>query len=279
MINIVGDALALAGIALLVGAFLRIRSLSRELSSSPVASGWRVLDAYIVFFIIGYLVYAAIFWSQREHPQDLIISTIMVFGSLFVWVVSSLALQTVLDMRRVALLEHQNITDALTGLYNRRHLDQRIADEYASARRYQHPLSVLMIDIDHFKRLNDTYGHQAGDLALQFISGLVLDSIREVDIAARYGGEEFLVIAPNTGIADARKLAERIRTRIASHALELAQAGQHRQALHITTSIGVAELASGMPSGDQLIKCADEALYQAKKSGRNRTTIYQPAPA
>lgn len=279
MVNVIGDALALAGIFLLAGAFLRIRSLGRELSNSAVASPWRFLNAYIVFFIAGYLVYAVIFWSRREHLHDLVISTIMVFGSLFVWVVSFLALQTVLDMRRVALLEHQSITDALTGLYNRRHLDQRIADEYATARRYQHPLSVLMIDIDHFKRLNDTHGHQAGDLALQHISRLLLDSIREVDIAARYGGDEFLVITPNTAIADARKLAERIRTRIESHALELAKAGQHRQVLRITASIGAAELASGMPSGEQLIKCADEALYQAKNSGRNRTIIYPPVPA
>lgn len=180
-------------------------------------------------------------------------------------------------MRRVALLEHQNITDALTGLYNRRYLDQRISAEYARAHRYQHPLSVLMLDIDHFKRLNDTHGHQAGDLALQFISGLILDSVREADIAARYGGEEFIVIAPDTGIPEAGNLAERIRSRIQSHELRLAKSGQGHQTLHVTISIGVAELTTGMASGEQLIQCADEALYQAKQSGRNRTVIHHQA--
>jgi diguanylate cyclase (GGDEF)-like protein len=279
LIKIVGDALALIGPLLLLTAFLRIRSLGRELDSSAVSFRWRMLNIYIVFFIAAYLAYATVFWNRHEHWHDLIIIAILFFGSLFVLAVSSLALQTVLDLRRVALLEHENVTDALTGLYNRRYLDQRFSAEYASARRYHHPLSVLMLDIDHFKRLNDTYGHQAGDLALQFISGLILDSIREADVAARYGGEEFVVISPNTGIPAAGKLAERIRDRIESHELRLATAGQDQQTLRITVSVGVAELSAEMSSGAQLIKCADEALYEAKQSGRNRTVIHHRVTA
>ena len=262
---------------MLVVAFLRIQRLSRELRSSTVAFRWRVLDMYIVLFIVGYLAYAVIFWDHRDHAHDLIISAILFFGSIFVLLVSSLALQTVMDMRRVALLEHQNITDALTGLYNRRYLNQRISAEYAGARRYKHPLSVLMLDIDRFKQLNDTHGHQAGDLALQFLSGLILDGIREPDIAARYGGEEFVIIAPNTRLQDAGELAERIRMRIEAHELKLARAGEGRQTLHLTVSIGVAELTPDMISGEQLIQCADQALYQAKQSGRNRIALHHHA--
>jgi diguanylate cyclase (GGDEF)-like protein len=279
MINAIGDMLALAGIALLLAALLRIHSLSRELSNSAVAFRWRMLDGYIAFFIVGYVAYTAVFWANREHLHDLIIPTILFFGAVFVWTVSSLALQTVQDMRRVALLEQQNITDALTGLYNRRYLDKRISAEYASARRYGHPLSVLMLDIDHFKRLNDTHGHQAGDLALQFISRLILDGIRESDIAARFGGEEFVIIAPNTRLPAAGDLAERVRRRIESHELKLARAGQDRQTLHITVSIGVVELTPDMASGEQLIECADLALYQAKQAGRNRTIQHRHSPA
>ena len=277
MADPIGDILTVISIFILMAAFLRIRGLIRDLGpTAPVLLRWRILNAYIAFFMIGYLTYTVIFWDQRQYWFELVVPAILFFGAIFVWGVSILAHKTVLDLRRVALLEHQNITDVLTGLYNRRYLDQRIRTEYENARRYQHPLSVLMLDIDHFKRLNDSHGHQAGDLALHFLSGLILDGIREPDIAARYGGEEFVIIAPNTRLHDAGELAERVRMRIESHELKLARAGENRQTLHITVSIGVAELTPDIITGEQLIECADQALYQAKQSGRNRTSLYRP---
>lgn len=277
-INLIANTLTLAGAALLLAALFRVLHLTRELAASAIARRWYFLEALILSFILGYLGYAIIFWSHRDNWHDMIIPAIFFFGAVFVWLVSALALQTVLDMRRVALLERETITDPLTGLYNRRYLERRLAAEYGRARRYKQPLSILMLDIDHFKRLNDNHGHQAGDLALNFLSKLILDGIREADIAARYGGEEIVVIAPHTPVSAASELAERLRRRIESHELELASAGQHRQALHITVSIGVATLDAGVETGEQLIHHADQALYQAKQSGRNRTALYRNAP-
>jgi diguanylate cyclase (GGDEF)-like protein len=276
MANPSGDALTVVCIFIIVAAFMRIRGLSIELRNSPLSQSWRILDLYVSFFIAGYIAYAFVYWNQFQQWSELVVPVILFFGAVFVFLVSLLAHQTVQDLQRVALLEHQSVTDPLTGLYNRRHLDQRISAEYASAHRYRHPLSVLMLDIDHFKQLNDTHGHQAGDLALQFVSGLVLDGIREPDIAARYGGEEFTIIAPNTRLHAASELAERIRKRIETHELKLARAGESRQTIRITVSIGVAELTPGIMSGKQLIQCADQALYRAKQSGRNRVSLYHP---
>jgi diguanylate cyclase (GGDEF)-like protein len=276
MVNPVGDALTAVCIFIIVAAFMRIRGLSIELRTSPLSQSWRILDLYVSFFIAGYIAYAFVYWNQFQQWSELIIPVILLFGAIFVFLVSLLAHHTVQDLQRVALLEHQNVTDPLTGLYNRRYLDQRTSAEYASARRYHHHLSVLMLDIDHFKQLNDTYGHQAGDLALQFLSGLILDGIREPDIAARYGGEEFTIIAPNTRLNAASELAERVRKRIESHELKLARAGEDRQTIRITVSIGVSELTPDMVSGEQLIQCADQALYKAKHSGRNRVSRYHP---
>lgn len=275
LIDRIGDGLTLIGVFILIGAFFRIWRLTKELKVSPIVNLWRLLNLYIAFFTIGYLVFAVMSWDEQRHWYVLLISTILFFGSIYVWAVSLLAQQTVLDMQRVALLEHQNITDALTGLYNRRYLDLRTASEYESARRYRLPLSVLMIDIDCFKLLNDEYGHHAGDLALRFLGELVLDSIRKPDTAARYGGEEFVVIAPNTNLQAAGELAERIRKRVESHELKLARADEDRQTIRIAISIGVAELPPDILSGERLIECADKALYQAKQSGRNRVVLYR----
>lgn len=276
MIDPIGDSLTVLSIFIIVAAFMRIRGLSIELRTSPLSQSWRILDLYVSFFIAGYTAYAFAYWNQFQHWFELVIPVILFFVAVFVFLVSLLAHQTVLDLRRVALLEHQSVTDPLTGLYNRRYLDQRISAEYASAHRYHHPLSVLMLDIDLFKSLNDRHGHQAGDLALQFLSRLILDGIREPDIAARYGGEEFVIIAPNTRLNAASELAERVRKRIESHELKLARAGESHQSIRITVCIGVAELTPDIISGEQLIECADKVLYQAKQTGRNRTALYKP---
>lgn len=108
-------------------------------------------------------------------------------------------------MRRVALLEHENVIDALTSLYNRRYLDRRISTEYESARRYGHPLSVLMIDIDHFKQLNDAYGHRVGDLALRFMSELVLDGVRDAELSPEMPSGEQLIACTDEALYHAKQ--------------------------------------------------------------------------
>jgi diguanylate cyclase (GGDEF)-like protein/PAS domain S-box-containing protein len=160
------------------------------------------------------------------------------------------------------LLQLSN-SDALTGLFNRRYLDEALAFEFNRAREGRRPLSVLMMDVDHFKKFNDTYGHDQGDRVLKRFADTVQDCVRNLDIACRYGGEEFLVIATETDQAGGIILAERIRTAV--EAMEV-------DGLKVTTSIGVAGLSeTGAPSPGELVERADAALYRAKEAGRNRS--------
>jgi len=131
--------------------------------------------------------------SRHTAWLDLIVPSVFFFGAGFVWLTATLSLHTAIDIRRVTVLEHENITDPLIGIYNRRYLDRRLQEEFIRARRYSLPLSVLLLDIDHFKRVNDAYGHQVGDLVLSYLGKLLLSAIRATDIIARYGGEEILI--------------------------------------------------------------------------------------
>ncbi len=166
------------------------------------------------------------------------------------------------------------LTDELTGLANRRSFFMHGAEEIGRARRYQVPLSVMMLDLDNFKDINDTYGHEAGDSTLQNVAEALRGSIREVDLVARLGGEEFGVLLPNTSAADAVPLAERIRQAIAREGGRGAD-----PPVGVTTSIGVAGYRDDMPNIDALLRAADAALYQAKAEGRDRVVLHGPAGA
>ncbi|MEI8132496.1 MAG: diguanylate cyclase, partial [Leptolinea sp.] len=168
-------------------------------------------------------------------------------------------------------LEHLALTDYLTNLYNRRYFVQRGTEEFKRSNRSNQPLSLLMVDIDEFKELNDTYGHAAGDLAIQQIAVALKTSLREIDILGRLGGDEFAVLLPNTLLADAALLAERIRHSIANMAI---QAPDELLISAITISIGVAALTDEMLGIDGLLKNADKAMYRAKHNGRNRVEVY-----
>jgi diguanylate cyclase (GGDEF)-like protein len=158
--------------------------------------------------------------------------------------------------------ERQAVIDGLTGVANRRSFNEMLAREYERARRYDHPLSLVMIDLDHLKKINDTYGHQAGDEAIRAIGTVLRQSSRSVDLPARYGGEEFCVLLPNTEIDMAEQLAERLRRLI--NEVEIPQVG------FISASIGVATFPQHADDPDLLLKRADEALYVAKQAGRNQ---------
>lgn len=156
--------------------------------------------------------------------------------------------------------------DGLTGVLNRRALEGRLSEAHAHAARRRNPLSVAMLDIDHFKSVNDTYGHQTGDRVLQEFARRVREVTRDYDAIGRYGGEEFLVILYEAGLEDARLAAERIRGRIADVPFEV-----DGQRIPVTTSVGVATCElPGEQQPPDLVACADAELYAAKRSGRNR---------
>lgn len=163
-------------------------------------------------------------------------------------------------------LERQARIDMLTGLNNRRHFFELAERELARARRHDELLSALMLDVDHFKQFNDTYGHHVGDQVLQKLSAVCLRTLREIDIVGRIGGEEFAVLLPETGAVQARDTAERLRQALADASLQLAP----DTVLHFTVSIGVTGLVAEDISVDAMLKRADAALYTAKNAGRDR---------
>jgi len=173
-------------------------------------------------------------------------------------------------------LERLATTDVLTGLYNRRFFTRRGREEVDRARRHGMPLSVVLCDIDRFKQVNDTLGHDGGDLVLKRFGSLMRDELRKAgDLMARYGGEEFIMLLPQTDLSGATVLADRLRRIFEADRIEIAGAAHG-----FTASFGVAELgASGAGDLDALVKSADEALYAAKAGGRNRVEVYDPTAA
>jgi diguanylate cyclase (GGDEF)-like protein len=161
-------------------------------------------------------------------------------------------------------LKHLATHDPLTGLYNRNELERRIAEDLDRAARYQHPLSIFMVDIDHFKEINDNYGHAGGDRILRSIAFELERSLRKTDYVARFGGEEFLIVLPETSLIRALELGERLRQRIARHKAILGD-----DSVALTISIGVASFPDISTNWSDLLNAADTAMYQAKHDGRN----------
>ncbi len=160
-------------------------------------------------------------------------------------------------------------TDSLTGIFNRRHFFDLAEQEFVIAKRYRQTISVIIFDVDHFKQVNDTFGHQVGDEILQSIVRIARENLREADIFARHGGEEFIILLANSNAQESQIVAERIRKNIAASHLDT-----ERGKVNVTVSIGIAELSSDTNTIDHLVKYADQALYKAKEQGRNRTMIY-----
>jgi diguanylate cyclase (GGDEF)-like protein len=161
--------------------------------------------------------------------------------------------------------------DSLTGVYSRPEFDRRLKNELDRSIRFGHVLTMLMVDLDHFKHVNDTYGHPCGDDALRTVAMRLIKEVRNFDSVARYGGEEFAIIMPETGIAGARAVAERLRESVASLPFTTGRGS----VLNITVSIGMAAFPDDARSGDDLIAVADLALYAAKELGRNRVVVYE----
>ena len=169
-------------------------------------------------------------------------------------------------------LEELVYNDPLTGLYNRQLLDIRLSEELARSRRHSRPLAMLLVDIDHFKKVNDTFGHLVGDDMLVAVTSLIAKHIREVDCLARYGGEEFIILAPDMTANNARQqLAERIRSAVANERF-ITSAGGHD--IELTISVGLAIYPTDARDERELLAAADQALYAAKSSGRNQVRTF-----
>jgi len=198
----------------------------------------------------------------RHHATDFL-QKLMAIGSV--------CLENTINRERIVL---SGLTDTLTEFYNRSYLDRRLNEEISRAARYKQPLSCLFLDIDFFKKVNDTYGHAIGDIVLKEVAGRIKHQLRASDIPTRFGGEEFTLLLPQTGSDEALLLAERIRKAVQSTPVSTENGKQ----LNVTISIGVSQILAHQHKqlaglGDQLLQEADTALYKAKQTGRNKAVL------
>jgi diguanylate cyclase (GGDEF)-like protein len=184
-----------------------------------------------------------------------------------------LTMQFALEIKKVLLyetVEKLAVTDSLTGLYVRRYFYERLGEELQRSKKYNFELAFIMVDIDDFKKCNDTYGHMVGDVVIKDIARMIKESVRDIDIVGRYGGEEFVIALPETGIESARQVAERLRTKVGGKAFKA-----YDENLKLTISMGLAIYPADAAELDDLIEKADQALYAAKNSGKNVVCEYK----
>jgi diguanylate cyclase (GGDEF)-like protein len=261
--------LLLLGAALLAASLYFVRNLRNELPLGTHRIWWHLLGGLIVLFFLGYLAFFALNYGAHYTGTEMLVSVIFFFGAVFVLLVCLLAYGTTRELNRIYILEQETITDPLLGISNRRCLDRRLQEEVRRAQHYRLDLSLLMVDIDHFKRVNDTRGHQVGDLVLKHVSQVLQNAVRQTDIVARFGGEEFVVVLPHTPGQEAYDLADRLRRAVEQTPMLMAS-GSDLPELRVTVSIGGAFL---LPHDDDdafsLLERADKEMYRAKQEGRN----------
>jgi diguanylate cyclase (GGDEF)-like protein len=241
-----GGPLAHGPLPVAAGFALGIASIAALFGGLSVAADLSALTTAAVLLLFGRQ--AGNLRSERTRVQELIDSTT--------------------ELERIA-----NV-DRLTGLPNRAALDSRLAEEMERAIRYEQPLSVLFVDIDYFKRVNDVRGHAVGDRVLQEIATSLQTTARSIDFVGRYGGEEFVVIAPGTWAEDALILAERLRTQVENREVD----AQADEPLELTVSIGIAGYPEHADTLESLLERADQALYRSKSEGRNRVSLFDDGP-
>jgi len=219
----------------------------------------------IIIIDVAYLVYSSLANFIPQYWENIgfrpLSRSILTSGMLLILLIclSGLALSDKMN----ALI----IREDLTGLFSQTYIRQRLEEEHYRSKRYNHPLSLLMIDLENFKTLNDRYGHAAGDHLLRYFSRLVIDSLRPSDIAAHYSGEEFLIILPETTREEAHEVAERLRTRTSLYPFRI---DSNNEDIPFTISIGISSHPGDGQSADDLIAQADMALNKAKKDGKNK---------
>jgi diguanylate cyclase (GGDEF)-like protein len=268
------NGVLLLGACLLCISFFPIQRLVGQLPEGALKKRWNDLRALILFFIMGYVCFTFLYWMEYNNAFNLVVPAVFFLGAVLILFVGTLALQTAIEIKRMSTLQYESVTDHLIGIHNRRYLDRRTDEEISRARRYDMQLSLLLLDIDHFKIVNDNYGHQIGDRVLMSLGQLLFREVRDTDIVARYGGEEIAVLAPHTSVSSAIELAERLRRSVEKSSMVPANEYEKRQAITITVSIGVAGLDKQTVDHQSLIHRADKALYGAKQQGRNRVVDF-----
>lgn len=264
--------LIVSGIALLIAALFPFRAIGHALNGGPLHRRWQRLNWLITAFVFSYMLFGIIHVSQKPMTLvDVLLGLIMMAGGGFVFAVAKLSEATTSDLVRISVLERDLMRDPLTGTFNRRYLDSRLEEEISRARRSGLPLSALMIDLDHFKDVNDLYGHLVGDQVLLHVSSLIVSQVRINDMVVRYGGEEFVVIAPDSSLEDVVRLAERLLEHLRGHEVVLSGG----ESVKVTASIGAAQL-EGQEVRSAFLRRADDALYEAKRSGRDRLCVARP---
>lgn len=266
--------LVLFGAILLFFSLFPIRNVASQLKNGSLKMKWDILSSLIVFFIFSYVFYAYDYWITNDinDANSFIVPIILFFGGVLVLLVGNLAAQTTKDIRKIAILQHESITDSLMGIKNRRYFDKRLEEEVKTSLRYKLPLSLSLIDIDNFKCVNDTYGHLVGDDVLKELAKDIKNIARESDIIARYGGEEIVIITPNTDKENASVLLERLRSVVEKSDIAILCASQ--EVVKITISVGIASLNGGrIKTAEELVLAADKALYKAKEDGKNRVIV------
>jgi len=245
--------------------------------SAGAASGFVHLKNLPIAFIISSTLPQIIYYLLLNTSYGNILATFLVIFNLFMWKGSISIYSNILKALNLSyklneankLAERLAMTDELTGINNRRAFFKKAKVLYYASQRYSHPLTVLMIDIDDFKFINDTYGHAAGDLVIQKVAGLLQKDLRESDVVGRIGGEEFAITLPETDSDTGYLLAERIRKNIQNLTL-----AHQNWTFKLTVSIGCAENNDISQAFEDLVGLADKALYEAKNQGKNKTVIY-----
>lgn len=242
-------------------------------AASGAALGLGVIVLTTILERLGALPYGPVFagvvFGGERPPDPWVLWNAFFTVALTCFVLGSTGLVMSLARTRQAELTLLLRTDPLTGLANRRTLEQTLEREVARAARFGAPLAVVLFDLDHFKRVNDTYGHRVGDAVLTAASGVLAADVRTIDLAGRYGGEELMLVLPETDLEGARVVAERVRASI--EALEVL-AGDSRVAVTVSAGCAVLSLPR-VGDVDTLVRAADDALYRAKSAGRNRVEV------
>ena len=271
MLRIIVVAQFLVGLVLHLGSLREMTRNIADIKRGPIRFKWNVLRAIVLLLAISYIGYITQLLAEGEEQagikEDLLVGTAAVLVSLFVYGVAELSFQTVKDFRDISRFKRLAHQDQLTGVFNRRHFDLALEEAVNNALCNSQPLSLVAVDIDHFKSINDEYGHSSGDMVLRTVCGAIMRQCRHTDIVTRYGGDELMIIVSGDA-AIAVTLAERVKSMVENLEVELAP----HSTLRVTVSLGLATIAFG-DSPHTLFSRADAALYEAKRLGRNRIEI------